>query len=130
MIGCGQGSVIPCAEMEVTDLLTDSRSLLRPEGTLFFALETGRDNGHRFIPGLYARGVRMFVVSEGFEDAALYPEAAFIRVADTSAALRRLAEAHRLNYTCPVVGITGSMGKTMVKAVSYTHLTLPTKLEV
>ncbi len=51
----------------ITDLLIDSRSLLYPSTTLFFALQTKRDDGHRYIPGLYAAGVRAFVVSQDFD---------------------------------------------------------------
>lgn len=117
--GGSAASVIPSPQAEVTDLLTDSRSLLRPEGTLFFALETGRGDGHRFIGDLYRRGVRMFVVSDSFSDAAKYPEAAFIYVPDTGAALRALGRRHRERFSVPVIGITGSMGKTMVKEWLY-----------
>lgn len=119
LIGGGEHSVIASPDMPVTDLLTDSRSLLRPEGTLFFALVTERDNGHRFIGDLYRRGVRMFAVNDSFTDAALYPEASFISVADTGIALRALGREHRRRFDIPVIGITGSMGKTMVKEWLY-----------
>lgn len=119
IIGGGEKSVLVSPDTEVTDLLTDSRSLLRPEGTLFFAIETERDNGHRFIGELYERGVRMFVVGEEFAEAALYPDANFIAVADTAAALRTLGSEHRRRFNVPVVGITGSTGKTMVKEWLY-----------
>ena len=45
-------------------ILTDSRSLCFPEETLFFALKSDRNDGHNYIPELYRRGVRNFVVSE------------------------------------------------------------------
>ena len=45
-------------------MLTDSRSLCFPEETLFFALKTKRNDGHKYIPDLYRRGVRNFVVSD------------------------------------------------------------------
>ena len=108
-IGPGEGTV--------KWLLTDSRSLGFPEETLFFALVTGRGNGHRYINDLYNRGVRHFVVSEHPADESLQamPEANFLVVADTLAALQLLAEKHRAQYDIPVVGITGSNGKTVVK---------------
>ena len=108
-IGPGEGTV--------KWLLTDSRSLGFPEETLFFALVTGRGNGHRYINDLYNRGVRHFVVSEHPTDESLQamPEANFLVVADTLAALQLLAEKHRAQYDIPVVGITGSNGKTVVK---------------
>lgn len=98
-------------------LLTDSRSLGFPEETLFFALVTGRGDGHRYVAELYGRGVRNFVVSEHPSKEALQtmPEAAFLVVPDTLAALQLLAEKHRSQYHVPVVGITGSNGKTVVK---------------
>ena len=103
-------------EAQVSWLLTDSRSLCFPEETLFFALKTQRNDGHRYIQDLYNRGVRQFVVEqvpEHFET--LYPEANFLRVPHTLAALQRLAERHRDEFDIPIVGITGSNGKTMVK---------------
>lgn len=98
-------------------LLTDSRSLSFPEETLFFALVTGRGNGHRYIAELYRRGVRHFVVSERPSPEALQAmtDANFLVVTDTLTALQLLTEKHRAQYDIPVVGITGSNGKTVVK---------------
>ena len=98
-------------------LLTDSRSLGFPEETLFFALVTGRGDGHRYITDLYSRGVRHFVVSvcPNDEEQQLMSDANFLVVPDTLVALQLLAEKHRAQYDVPVVGITGSNGKTVVK---------------
>lgn len=103
-------------------LLTDSRSLAFPEETLFFALASKRNNGSDYIPELYARGVRNFVIDKhslNQKDARLdvlnYPNSNFLIVTDTLKALQRLAERHRLQYDIPVIGITGSNGKTIVK---------------
>ena len=115
------------AEAQVSWLLTDSRSLCFPEETLFFALKTARNDGHRYIQDLYNRGVRQFVVEqvpEHFDT--LYPEANFLRVPHTLAALQRLAERHRDEFDLPIVGITGSNGKTMVKEWLY-QLLLPSQ---
>ena len=112
---------------QVSWLLTDSRSLCFPEETLFFALKTQRNDGHRYIQDLYNRGVRQFVVEqvpEHYEK--LYPEANFLRVPHTLAALQRLAERHRDEFDLPIVGITGSNGKTMVKEWLY-QLLLPSQ---
>lgn len=100
-------------------LLTDSRSLCFPEETLFFALKSERNDGHRYIPDLYRRGVRNFVVSSLPEGMELYPKANFLKVVSPLAALQRLAERHRDEFDIPVVGITGSNGKTMVKEWLY-----------
>ena len=105
------------AEGTVKWLLTDSRSLSFPEETLFFALVTKRGDGHRYIPDLYRRGVRRFVVSAlpSQEQLQQIPDTCFLLVKDTLAALQLLGEKHRAEYSIPVVGITGSNGKTVVK---------------
>ena len=108
------------ADANIGFLLTDSRSLCFPEETLFFALKTERHDGHAYIPELYRRGVRNFVVTgmpEGYADG--YPEANFLKVTDARKALQRLAERHRDEFNVPVVGITGSNGKTVVKEWLY-----------
>ena len=101
-------------------ILTDSRSLCFPEETLFFALKSERNDGHNYIPELYRRGVKNFVVTDvpkGY--ASDYPEANFLKVVNTLEALQRLAERHRDEFDIPIVGITGSNGKTMVKEWLY-----------
>lgn len=95
-------------------LLTDSRRLIYPETSLFFALYGKRRNGHAFIPDLYLRGVRNFVVYERL-DVKDFPQANFIFVKDGLKALQQLAAFHRQQFDIPVVGITGSNGKTVVK---------------
>ncbi|MBR4481415.1 MAG: bifunctional UDP-N-acetylmuramoyl-tripeptide:D-alanyl-D-alanine ligase/alanine racemase [Prevotella sp.] len=108
-------------------LLTDSRSLCFPEETLFFALKTQRNDGHHYIGDLYRRGVRHFVVEQVPEHVeVLYPDANFLRVPSPLAALQRLAERHRDEFDIPIVGITGSNGKTMVKEWLY-QLMLPSQ---
>jgi len=107
------------AEATICWLLTDSRSLCFPESTLFFALRSERNDGHKYIPELYNRGVRNFVVSSTTQNAADYADANFLKVTDVLSALQRLAERHRDEFDIPVVGITGSNGKTMVKEWLY-----------
>lgn len=100
-------------EDPILHLLTDSRTLVSPHGTLFFAIPTKRNSGCRYIDGLYQSGVRQFVVPA---DCDLdLPEANIWRVDDVLAALQRLAAHHRAQFSYPVVGITGSNGKTIVK---------------
>ena len=104
-------------ERNVSFLLTDSRSLAFSEETLFFALRSERNDGHKYINELYNRGVRNFVVSKPpTENLA---GANFLVVNDTLEALQRLAERHRDNFNIPIVGITGSNGKTVVKEWLY-----------
>lgn len=107
------------AEATISWLLTDSRSLCFPESTLFFALRSERNDGHKYIPELYNRGVRNFVVCSTLQNAADYADANFLKVTDVLSALQRLAERHRDEFDIPVVGITGSNGKTMVKEWLY-----------
>ena len=98
-------------------LLTDSRSLVFPEESLFFAIRTQKNDGHRYIPELYARGVRNFVVSQAPEQPA--EDANYLIVPSPLKALQRLAERHREEFDIPVIGITGSNGKTVVKEWLY-----------
>lgn len=107
-------------EMNIAWLLTDSRSLTFPETTLFFALTTPRGDGHAYIGDLYRHGVRAFVVSHVPEGD--YAEANFLVVGDTLKALQRLSERRREEFDIPVVGITGSNGKTTVKEWLYQML--------
>ena len=104
---------------DVEWILTDSRSLCFPETTMFFALCTERGDGHRYVRDLYERGVRVFVVSSLQDD--LYG-AVQLLVKDTLSALQRLAERHRESFSIPVIGITGSNGKTVVKEWLYQML--------
>lgn len=101
----------------VTQLLTDSRALVKPAGTLFFAI-AGKLDGHQYISDLYQRGVRHFVVEKDIPLEQI-PDADVLRVEESVLALQRLATAHRLRFHTPVVGITGSNGKTIVKEFLY-----------
>ena len=119
------------ADQEISYLLTDSRQLgtsqaLQPAETLFFALRTAKNAGARYIPDLYARGVRMFVVSSqsarhsnSYSAFLSLSEAVYIIVDDSLAALQRLAAYVRSQFTGTVIGITGSNGKTVVKEWLY-----------
>lgn len=108
------------SESNVRWILTDSRSLCFPEETLFFAIRSGRNDGHKYIADLYRRGVHNFVVEELPQNwNEEYPEANFLKVPFALEALQRLAERHRDEFNIPVVGITGSNGKTVVKEWLY-----------
>ena len=108
------------AEARISFVLTDSRSLCFPEETLFFALRSNRNDGHQYISELYRRGVRCFVVEEVPTQATnQFGDANFLVVSSTLQALKCLAQRHRETFNIPVVGITGSNGKTMVKEWLY-----------
>ncbi|MDR2806180.1 MAG: bifunctional UDP-N-acetylmuramoyl-tripeptide:D-alanyl-D-alanine ligase/alanine racemase [Dysgonamonadaceae bacterium] len=100
-------------------LLTDSRSLSEPAVTVFFALRTEHDDGRRYILDLYEKGVRYFVVQHDFEGMDQIPEAHCFWVENTLAALQQIAAEHRRLFTIPIIGITGSNGKTIVKEWLY-----------
>jgi len=106
-------------DISISILLTDSRRLSFPEQSLFFALKTKTNDGHKYIPELYKLRVRNFVVSEmqpAFETMA---DANFLVVKDTVKALQKIAVFHRKQFEFPVIGITGSNGKTIVKEFLY-----------
>ena len=116
------------ADANIGWLLTDSRSLCFPEATLFFAIKTDRNNGHKYIDDLYRSGVRNFVIEKLPEEYAVtYPDANFLMVPSTLKALQRLAERHRDEFDIPIIGITGSNGKTIVKEWLY-QLLMPTRV--
>ena len=95
-------------------LVTDSRTIAFAPSSLFFALYGHQRDGHDFIPDAWSQGVRCFVVSK-LPQANLFPEACFLLVSDTLQALQQLAAWRRRQVDIPVIGITGSNGKTIVK---------------
>ncbi len=99
-------------EINVLDISVDSRSLRNTANTLFFALKGTNHNAHDFLNELYAKGVRYFVVSQ---DVSLPVDAVVFKVADTLRALQLFVAFYRKRYMFPVIGITGSNGKTIVK---------------
>jgi alanine racemase len=98
----------------IEHLLTDSRKALFPESSLFFALKGPRRDGHSFVEELAAKGVRNFIIATG-ADVSLPADCNCIAVNDVLQALQNLAGFHRKQFTYPVIGITGSNGKTIVK---------------
>ena len=102
----------------ILQLLTDSRRLIFPETTLFFAIITKQRDAHTFIGELYERGIRNFIVRNNFE-ASHFALANFIFVDDTLNALQQIAAYHRTQFSYPVIAITGSNGKTIVKEWLY-----------
>ena len=107
----------------VRHLLIDSRKLISPVDSIFFAIRTTSNDGHLYIDELYAKGVRLFVVS-ALPDTSQYPEATFFLTDDVVGVLQSIAAAHRKLFSFPVIAITGSNGKTIVKEWLY-HLLQP-----
>ena len=102
----------------ITHLLFDSRKTHFTSQSLFFALKGNRKNGHNYISELYEKGIRNYVISDRI-DISLFPEANFILVENSVAALQQLASFHRNQFEIPIIGITGSNGKTIVKEWLY-----------
>ena len=117
------GDIDNLQSIDIRHLLTDSRQLgAEPEATLFFALKTDKNDGAKYIPQLIERGVKVFVVSEseiGNRISDSGTPSIFLIVDSPLAALQRLAAYKRSLYHGPVIGITGSNGKTVVKEWLY-----------
>lgn len=101
-------------DLQIRHLATDSRSLQDPGSSLFIALSSPRRDGHQFLRQTYESGVRAFLVSQEVDTTA-FPDAGIIVVPDTLKALQQIAAAHRKQFDIPVIGITGSNGKTIIK---------------
>jgi len=102
-------------DLLISSISIDSRTIFDPASSVFFALKSERNDGHRYIADLTHLGVRAFVVSEYSTEFRKYDNCSFIVVADTLKALQKLAAWRRSQFSIPVVGITGSNGKTIVK---------------
>ncbi|HBG57823.1 MAG TPA: bifunctional UDP-N-acetylmuramoyl-tripeptide:D-alanyl-D-alanine ligase/alanine racemase [Porphyromonadaceae bacterium] len=116
ILGISSGNSYPA---EITTLLTDSRKLTVPAETLFFALETKNNDAHAFVSDLYELGVRNFVVSKILPEWDNLSGANFLKVKNSLWALQKIAAYHRTMFDIPVIGITGSNGKTVVKEWLY-----------
>lgn len=104
----------PLFKAKIAHLVTDSRRILLPEQSLFFAFTGMRQNGHDFIEDAYSKGIRNFIISEKVNIES-FPDANFLLVSDVHAAIHQLARFHRQQFHLPVIGITGSNGKTIIK---------------
>ncbi len=106
------------AAANISFLITDSRKIVDPEHSLFFAIRGERHDGHLYIADLYSQGVRNFIVSDEAVTEQL-PQANFILVMSPLNAMQQLAAWHRRKFSIPVIGVTGSNGKTIVKEWLY-----------
>jgi len=113
-----EGELFPSdigSEYEISAISIDSRTIFDPESSLFFALKSERNDAHRYIADLVRMGVRAFVVSDYKDEFRNFESCHFIVVPDTLKALQSLAAWHRSQFNIPIIGITGSNGKTIVK---------------
>ena len=99
----------------INHIITDSRKILPGQNSLFIALEGSKYDGHDFVARAYQAGVRYYILKDGHYPGSELPEANILSVPDTVAALQSLGRWHRSLFAGPVVGITGSNGKTIVK---------------
>jgi alanine racemase len=111
----------------VNVFLSDSRNLFSPDGVLFVAIKTNKNNGHQYIKDLVEKGVTSFLIHESEESSlndlvTKNPDVSFVVSSDTLKALQTLAIHHRGQFSIPVIGITGSNGKTVVKEWLYQML--------
>ncbi|MBQ4278545.1 MAG: alanine racemase [Rikenellaceae bacterium] len=108
------GGTLDGRDGHARSVFTDSRSVFGDGDSLFFALPGISHNGHDYITELYERGIRLFVIEQPV-DTVRFPEAGFVRVANSLAALQQLAADYRNSFTGTVVAVTGSNGKTITK---------------
>lgn len=95
----------------ISQILTDSRSLCDHAKSIFFALKTANNDGHKFIPELAAKGVRLFVVEEIPEGV----DAEFIKVDNVLDAMQAAARDYRAGLRARIIAVGGSRGKSIVK---------------
>lgn len=108
------------SNLSVQHLLIDSRQLTEPSHAIFVALKSERNDGHQYIAGLIQKGVKTFIVNHIPENCNGHEnKLCFLIVQDTLKALQKLATFHREQFQLPIIGITGSNGKTIVKEWLY-----------
>ncbi|GHN00043.1 bifunctional UDP-N-acetylmuramoyl-tripeptide:D-alanyl-D-alanine ligase/alanine racemase [Cytophagales bacterium WSM2-2] len=101
-------------DFPVENLIIDSRKAVVDEASVFFAIQGPRHDGHQYIASLYDLGVRQFVVEKAVAIEKL-TEANILVVPSVVGALQAIVQFHRQQFKLPVVGITGSNGKTIIK---------------
>ncbi len=101
--------------LTIREILTDSRQLSITDGMVFFAIRGTNHDGHNFIENLYDKGIRVFVVERLPSRPEKFQGASFITTGNSVGALQKLAVSRRKSFRSPVVAVTGSTGKTIVK---------------
>ncbi|MBT1704207.1 bifunctional UDP-N-acetylmuramoyl-tripeptide:D-alanyl-D-alanine ligase/alanine racemase [Chryseosolibacter indicus] len=114
------GSVLSMDQNQlITNLITDSRKGSNVEGSVFFAIKGPHHDGHLYIKDLYNQGIRQFVIECEIAGLSTLAGCNILLVESSIHAIQAIASAHRSNYNIPVVGITGSNGKTIIKEWLY-----------
>ncbi|MFO8234103.1 MAG: bifunctional UDP-N-acetylmuramoyl-tripeptide:D-alanyl-D-alanine ligase/alanine racemase [Bacteroidales bacterium] len=114
-----RGELISNSDPVVRHIIFDSRKIISSENALFIAIIGQRHDGHDYIPEMYKKGVRNFLVSKKFKNFDRFQGANFIIVPNPLGAFQQLASYHRNQFGYPVVGVTGSNGKTIIKEWIY-----------
>jgi alanine racemase len=109
------GKLIGRPDLPVEEVVTDSRQLSYTQGLVFFAISGINHDGHQFIDILYQKGIQIFVIEQLPVELQRYPNAAFIVTKNSIDALQKLAAYKRKTFKSPVIAVTGSAGKTIVK---------------
>lgn len=122
------GKLISSSDPVIRHIIFDSRKMFSPENSLFIAIVGQRHNGHDYIPELYKKGVKNFLVSKDFKENAQFEGANFIKVPNPLGAFQQLASYHRNQFDYSVIGITGSNGKTIIK--EWIHYVLSEKYKI
>ncbi len=114
-----QGTLLQLAkDRAIEDLVIDSRKAMLTEHAVFLAISGERHDGHLYINELYAKGIRQFIVERKIQTEN-FSEANFLLVSSSVKALQQIVSGHRSEFTIPVIGITGSNGKTIIKEWLY-----------
>jgi alanine racemase len=110
-----RGVLSGATDVVVNEIVTDSRQLSYTEGIAFIAIKGKNHDGHQFIDSLFQKGIKVFLVESLPVNIPAYPDAAFILTDDSISALQLLAAHKRKAFKYPVIAVTGSAGKTIVK---------------
>ncbi len=109
------GEVLGNDNVIVNDFIIDSRKVSKTDGIIFVAIKGERNDGHNYINELYKQGIKIFLVNKTYNNTKAYADATFLIVNNTLKAFQKIVAAHRANFNIPVIGITGSNGKTILK---------------
>jgi len=97
---------------EIEQIYFDSRAIYQPKNAVFFAFSESGKDGHNFIEDAHKKGIRQFVVSKNVD---FKSDSVYLKVDSAVESLQKWAEFHREKFNLPIIGITGSNGKTIVK---------------
>lgn len=102
-------------DVSISQIITDSRTVFSSENALFIAIKGEQHDGHLFIRDLYEKGIRNFIISNKNVEYQQLKDSNVLFVDDSIFALQKWATVHRNKFKYPVIAITGSNGKTIVK---------------